>query len=82
MNRVSVARSARQLRGDIEFEIRMIEDGLRETYQITGFGRTDVTQQTLASLRIRLDQVEKLIAAVDDTLERQDVSKGGPRLMV
>ena len=54
---------ANRLRLDLAFEIEQLASGERTVSQITASGPVDVTEQTLATLRDRMEQVEKMIAA-------------------
>jgi hypothetical protein len=54
---------ARRLRLDLAVEIEQLESGARKVTQITAKGPVDVTARTLAVVKDRFAQVEKMIAA-------------------
>jgi hypothetical protein len=54
---------ARRLRLELAFEIEQLETGVRKVTHMTAHGSVDVTEQTVAALKDRFEQVEKLIAA-------------------
>lgn len=56
----------RQFRATLTEDIEVIESGVRETFDLQDGGRVNTTAQTLADLKRRLAQTDKLIAAYEE----------------
>ncbi|MDP3739491.1 MAG: hypothetical protein Q8R02_19035 [Hyphomonadaceae bacterium] len=56
---------ARDLRLQLLTEIGLMESGVKEVFHMTYQGRRNVTEGTLAEVRVRLAQIERLIAAFE-----------------
>jgi hypothetical protein len=54
---------ARRLRLELAVEIEQMESGVRTVTQITAKGPVDITEQALAALKDRFEQLEDIIAA-------------------
>lgn len=66
MPSASAPKWAKELRKGLLAEIAAIEAGERKTFEIDGRAKRDVTETALDRLRLRLRQVEKLIASFED----------------
>jgi hypothetical protein len=56
---------AKELRKGLLAEIEAIEAGARKTFEIDGRSMTDVSAEALKRLKLRLKQVQQLIATFE-----------------
>jgi hypothetical protein len=63
MTETPAQRWARQLRSELVAEIQALETGKRKVSEATPTGEADVSGRTAELLRMRLKQVETLIAS-------------------